>query len=59
MTFFFFRFSGVYSFLSIALLIFTKDLHSCIPLFSDKTSQCVYTLCWLLSNNWLVFYNAV
>ncbi|XP_027886486.1 serine/threonine-protein kinase 36 isoform X2 [Xiphophorus couchianus] len=47
----FFSASGVYSFLSIALLIFTKDLHSCIPLFSDKTSQCVYTLCWLLSND--------
>ncbi|XP_014873126.1 serine/threonine-protein kinase 36 isoform X1 [Poecilia latipinna] len=42
---------GIYSFLSIALLIFTKDLNSCIPLFSDKKSQCVYTLCRLLSND--------
>ncbi|XP_043997152.1 serine/threonine-protein kinase 36 isoform X1 [Gambusia affinis] len=47
----FFSANGVYSFLSIALIIFTKDLYSCIPLFSDKKSQCVQTLCWLLSND--------
>ncbi|KAK5616274.1 hypothetical protein CRENBAI_014905 [Crenichthys baileyi] len=44
---------GLYSFLSITLFIFTKDPYSCIPLFSDKKSKCVYTLCWLLSNNCL------
>ncbi|MEQ2282747.1 hypothetical protein AMECASPLE_004022 [Ameca splendens] len=49
----FFSADGLYSFLSITLFIFTKDPYSCIPLFSDKTSKCVYTLCWLLSNDCL------
>ncbi|KAM4726666.1 serine/threonine-protein kinase 36 [Anableps anableps] len=49
----FFSADGLYSFLSVTLFIFTKDPYSCIPLFSDKKSQCVYTLSWLLSNNCL------
>ncbi|XP_015238329.1 PREDICTED: serine/threonine-protein kinase 36 [Cyprinodon variegatus] len=46
---------GFYSFLSILQFILTKDPFSCIALFSDETSKCVYTLCWLLGNNCLHF----
>lgn len=40
--------SGIYSFLSLALLVFTQDPYSCIPLFSESKSKCVYTLGLLL-----------
>uniref|UniRef100_A0A3Q2SSL6 non-specific serine/threonine protein kinase n=1 Tax=Fundulus heteroclitus TaxID=8078 RepID=A0A3Q2SSL6_FUNHE len=42
---------GLYSFLSVVLLLFTRDPYSCIPLFSDKQSKSVYTLSWLLGND--------
>ncbi|KAM4546679.1 serine/threonine-protein kinase 36 [Fundulus diaphanus] len=47
----FFSADGLYSFLSVALLLFTRDPYSCIPLFSDKQSKSVYTLSWLLGND--------
>ncbi|KAK7925533.1 hypothetical protein WMY93_007843 [Mugilogobius chulae] len=40
--------NGIYSFLSLALLAFTQDPNSCIPLFSDSSSKCVHTLGLLL-----------
>ncbi|XP_047462192.1 serine/threonine-protein kinase 36 isoform X2 [Mugil cephalus] len=43
--------NGLFSFLSIALFVFTKDPYSCIPLFSDNESKCVYTLGRLLAND--------
>ncbi|KAK2828532.1 hypothetical protein Q5P01_019566 [Channa striata] len=45
--------NGVYSFLSIVMLIFTKDPYSCIPLFSESESKCVYTLGQLLGTDCL------
>ncbi|XP_027129677.1 serine/threonine-protein kinase 36 isoform X1 [Larimichthys crocea] len=39
---------GLYSFLAIALFVFTKDPYSCIPLFSDRESKCVFALGQLL-----------
>ncbi|XP_026185072.1 serine/threonine-protein kinase 36 isoform X2 [Mastacembelus armatus] len=45
--------NGLYSFLSIALHVFTKDPFSCIPLFSESGSKCVYTLGWLLGTDCL------
>ncbi|XP_072302414.1 serine/threonine-protein kinase 36 [Eucyclogobius newberryi] len=39
---------GIYSFLSLALLVFTQDPNSCLPLFSDSSSKCVHTLGLLL-----------
>lgn len=46
---------GLYSFLSMSLLVFTKDPYSCIPLFSKSESKCVYTLGRLLGTDWLVY----
>ncbi|XP_049447377.1 serine/threonine-protein kinase 36 isoform X4 [Epinephelus fuscoguttatus] len=43
--------NGLHSFLSTALFVFTKDPYSCIPLFSDHESKCVYTLGWLLGTD--------
>ncbi|KAK9536406.1 hypothetical protein VZT92_006186 [Zoarces viviparus] len=40
--------NGLHSFLSTALFIFTNDPHSCIDLFSEPESKCVYTLGQLL-----------
>lgn len=45
---------GLYSFLSTTLFIFTKDPYSCIPLFSDCDSRCLFTLGRLLGTDWLV-----
>ncbi|KAK5858369.1 hypothetical protein PBY51_002515 [Eleginops maclovinus] len=42
---------GLHSFLSIALFVFTKDPYSCIPLFSECESKCVYTLGLLLGTD--------
>ncbi|XP_030010080.1 serine/threonine-protein kinase 36 [Sphaeramia orbicularis] len=47
---------GLYSFLSLALFVFTKDPYSCIPLFSDSESKCVYTLSQLLSTECLLLF---
>ncbi|XP_034539364.1 serine/threonine-protein kinase 36 isoform X2 [Notolabrus celidotus] len=43
--------NGLYSFLSAALLVFTKDPYSCIPLFSDCQSKSVFTLGRLLGTD--------
>lgn len=40
-------------FLSTALVVLTKDPHSCVPLFSMSESKCVYTLGRLLTTDWL------
>ncbi|XP_055004819.1 serine/threonine-protein kinase 36 isoform X1 [Boleophthalmus pectinirostris] len=48
--------NGIYSFLSLALLVFTQDPHLCIPLFSDTSSKCVYTLGLLLKPDCLGFF---
>ncbi|XP_059206951.1 serine/threonine-protein kinase 36 [Centropristis striata] len=45
--------NGLHSFLSTALFVFTKDPYSCIPLFSDHESKCVYTLGRLLGTDCL------
>ncbi|KAM9728799.1 serine/threonine-protein kinase 36 [Menidia menidia] len=45
--------NGFYSLLSIVLFVFTKDPYSCIPLFSESGSECVYTLGWLLGTDCL------
>ncbi|CAK6953717.1 serine/threonine-protein kinase 36 [Scomber scombrus] len=52
----FFSANGLYSFLSTVLLVFTKDPHSCIPLFSESESKSVYTLGWLLSTDCLYLF---
>ncbi|XP_035522787.1 serine/threonine-protein kinase 36 [Morone saxatilis] len=44
---------GLHSFLSTALFVYTKDPYSCIPLFSDFESKCVYTLGRLLGTDCL------
>ncbi|XP_035482236.2 serine/threonine-protein kinase 36 isoform X1 [Scophthalmus maximus] len=43
--------NGLFSFLSIALFVFTKDPYTCIPLFSERESKCVSTLGRLLGTN--------
>ncbi|XP_022044559.2 serine/threonine-protein kinase 36 isoform X2 [Acanthochromis polyacanthus] len=43
--------NGLHSFLSAVLFIFTKDPYSCIPLFSENGSKCVYTLGLLLGTD--------
>ncbi|CAJ1064104.1 serine/threonine-protein kinase 36 isoform X2 [Xyrichtys novacula] len=43
--------NGLYSFLSTALTVFTKDPYSCVPLFSDCQSKCVFTLGRLLGTD--------
>ncbi|XP_031712974.1 serine/threonine-protein kinase 36 isoform X2 [Anarrhichthys ocellatus] len=45
--------NGLHSFLSTALFIFTEDPHSCIALFSEPESTCVYTLGQLLGTDCL------
>lgn len=45
---------GLYSFLSTTLFIFTKDPYSCVPLFSDSESRCLFALGRLLGTDWLV-----
>lgn len=45
---------GLYSFLSTTLFIFTKDPYSCIPLFSDSQSRCLFALGRLLGTDWSV-----
>lgn len=45
---------GLYSFLSTTLFIFTKDPYSCIPLFSDGQSRCLFALGRLLGTDWSV-----
>uniref|UniRef100_UPI0037E85AE0 serine/threonine-protein kinase 36 n=1 Tax=Semicossyphus pulcher TaxID=241346 RepID=UPI0037E85AE0 len=43
--------NGLYSFLSTALFVFTKDPYACIPLFEKCESKCVYTLGRLLGTD--------
>ncbi|KAF7655842.1 hypothetical protein LDENG_00049560 [Lucifuga dentata] len=43
--------NGLNDFLSTALFVFTKDPHSCVPLFSESESKCVFTLGQLLSTD--------
>ncbi|KAM9348904.1 serine/threonine-protein kinase 36 [Symphorus nematophorus] len=50
--------NGLYSFLSITLLVFTKDPYSCIPLISKCESKCVYTLGQLLGTDCLHLFAA-
>ncbi|XP_032390372.1 serine/threonine-protein kinase 36 isoform X3 [Etheostoma spectabile] len=45
--------NGLHSFLSIALVVFTKEPYSCAPLFSEHESKCVYTLVRLLGTDCL------
>ncbi|XP_074467737.1 serine/threonine-protein kinase 36 [Sebastes fasciatus] len=40
--------NGLHSFLFTSLFVFTKDPFSCIPLFCERESKCVYTLGRLL-----------
>ncbi|XP_037604268.1 serine/threonine-protein kinase 36 [Sebastes umbrosus] len=40
--------NGLHSFLFTSLFVFTKDPLSCIPLFCERESKCVYTLGRLL-----------
>ncbi|XP_070774102.1 serine/threonine-protein kinase 36 [Enoplosus armatus] len=47
---------GLYSFLSTALFVFTMDPYSCIPLFSECESKCVYTLGQLLGTDCLPLF---
>ncbi|XP_056252549.1 serine/threonine-protein kinase 36 [Seriola aureovittata] len=50
---------GLYYFLSTALFVFTKDPHSCIPLFSERESKCIYTLGRLLGTDCLHLFAEV
>uniref|UniRef100_A0A3Q1BAX1 non-specific serine/threonine protein kinase n=1 Tax=Amphiprion ocellaris TaxID=80972 RepID=A0A3Q1BAX1_AMPOC len=43
----------LHSFLSAVLLVFTKDPYSCVPLFSENGSKCLYTLGLLLGTDCL------
>ncbi|KAM4545825.1 serine/threonine-protein kinase 36 isoform 2-T2 [Odontesthes bonariensis] len=45
--------NGMYSLLSIVLLVFTKNPYSCIPLFTENGSKCVYSLGRLLGTDCL------
>ncbi|XP_008283348.1 serine/threonine-protein kinase 36 [Stegastes partitus] len=45
--------NGLHSFLSAVLFVVTKDPSSCIPLFSENGSTCVYTLGLLLGTDCL------
>ncbi|XP_053298360.1 serine/threonine-protein kinase 36 [Pleuronectes platessa] len=45
--------NGLFSFLSTAFFLFTGDPHSCIPLFSERGSRCVYTLGRMLGTDCL------
>ncbi|XP_071317161.1 serine/threonine-protein kinase 36 isoform X2 [Trachinotus anak] len=51
--------NGLYSFLSTVLIAFTKDPNSCIPLFSESESKCVYTLGRLLGTDCLHLFAEV
>lgn len=46
--------TGLYFFLSALLFAFCKDAYSCIPVFCDVGSECVYALGRLLGTEWLV-----
>nr|XP_046267496.1 serine/threonine-protein kinase 36 [Scatophagus argus] len=50
--------NGLYSLLSIVLFAFTKDPYSCIPLFTECKSKCVYTLGQLLGTDCLHLFAA-
>ncbi|XP_073335676.1 serine/threonine-protein kinase 36 [Pagrus major] len=50
--------NGLYSLLSAALIFFTKDPYSCIPLFSNHESKSVYTLGHLLGTESLHLFAA-
>ncbi|KAM3868988.1 serine/threonine-protein kinase 36 [Diretmus argenteus] len=45
--------NGLCAFLSTVLFVFIKDPHSCVPLFSESESKCVYTLGHLLHTDCL------
>nr|XP_019941583.1 PREDICTED: serine/threonine-protein kinase 36 isoform X1 [Paralichthys olivaceus]XP_019941584.1 PREDICTED: serine/threonine-protein kinase 36 isoform X1 [Paralichthys olivaceus]XP_019941585.1 PREDICTED: serine/threonine-protein kinase 36 isoform X1 [Paralichthys olivaceus] len=45
--------NGMFSFLSTAFFVFIKDPYSCIALFSESGSKCVYTLGQLLGTDCL------
>ncbi|XP_072230824.1 serine/threonine-protein kinase 36 [Leuresthes tenuis] len=45
--------NGLYSLLSVVLLDFTQNPYSCIPLFCENGSKCVYTLGRLLGTDCL------
>ncbi|XP_034406806.1 serine/threonine-protein kinase 36 [Cyclopterus lumpus] len=47
--------NGLHSFLSTALFVFTKDPYSCMALFSEHESKCVFTLGQLLGTDSLHF----
>ncbi|XP_078122715.1 serine/threonine-protein kinase 36 [Sander vitreus] len=49
----FYSANGLHSFLSVALVVFTKDPYSCAPLLSERESECVYTLVRLLGTDCL------
>ncbi|XP_070839243.1 serine/threonine-protein kinase 36 [Chaetodon trifascialis] len=49
---------GLYSFLSVALFVFTKDPYLCIPLFSECEAKCVHTLGQLLGTDCLHLFAA-
>ncbi|XP_041808634.1 serine/threonine-protein kinase 36 isoform X2 [Chelmon rostratus] len=50
--------NGLYSFLSIALFVLTKDPYSCVPLFTECESKCVHTLGQLLGTDCLHLFAA-
>lgn len=52
--FFFSSLTGLHSLLSVLLFVFTQDPYSCVPLFSNSSSECVFTLSRLLSPGWSV-----
>ncbi|XP_067112759.1 serine/threonine-protein kinase 36 [Osmerus mordax] len=45
--------NGLYAFLSIALLVLTKDPYSCVPLFSESDTKCIATLGHLLNTDYV------
>ncbi|XP_068600429.1 serine/threonine-protein kinase 36 [Brachionichthys hirsutus] len=45
--------NGLRSFLCAVQFVFAEDPYSCAPLFSEPTSTCVDTLCWLLGTDCL------
>uniref|UniRef100_A0A667YY38 non-specific serine/threonine protein kinase n=3 Tax=Myripristis murdjan TaxID=586833 RepID=A0A667YY38_9TELE len=49
--------NGLCAFLSIVLLVFTKDPHSCVPLFLESELKCVYTLGHLLDTDCLHLFS--
>ncbi|XP_029375505.1 serine/threonine-protein kinase 36 isoform X2 [Echeneis naucrates] len=45
--------NGLYSFLATTLFLFTREPYSCMPLFSECESKCIYTLGQLLGTDCL------